>query len=109
MRSTRARSHRETLERNVEVTLAIAAQHRQPASSCCRTSPRETSRGRSRQRGPCGLWRAGRLGERAAQLPPSRDASAAGKGFCRVDDQTAEIGRKRSCAPHTGRTIPASA
>lgn len=76
MRSTRARSHRETLGRNVGVTLAIAAQRRQPASSCCGTSPRETSRGRSRQRGPCGL---GRVGERAAQLPPSRDASAAGK------------------------------
>lgn len=30
-------------------------------------------------------------------------------GFCRVVDQTAEIGRKRSCAPHTGRTTPAIA
>jgi DNA-binding transcriptional LysR family regulator len=29
--------------------------------------------------------------------------------FCRVVDQTAEIGRKRSCAPHTGRTTPAIA
>ena len=51
MRSTRARSRRETPGRNVEVTLAIAAQRRQPARSCCRTSPRETSRCRSRQRG----------------------------------------------------------
>ena len=31
------------------------------------------------------------------------------KRFCRVVDQTAEIGRKRSCAPHTGRTTPAIA
>ena len=84
MRSTRARSRRETPGRNVEVTLAIAAQHRQPACSCCRTSPRETSRGCSRQRGPCGLLRVGRLGERAAQPPLSRDASAAGKAQERV-------------------------
>ena len=84
MRSTRARSRRETPGRNVEVTLAIAAQRRQPACSCCRTSSRETSRCRSRQRGLCDLWRVGRLGERAAQPPLSRDASAAGKAQERV-------------------------
>ena len=36
-------------------------------------------------------------------------ADTDGLRFCRVVDQTAEIGRKRSCAPHTGRTTPAIA
>ena len=45
----------------------------------------------------------------AAQLAAAGKNPTVDTGFCRVVDQTAEIGRKRSCAPHTGRTTPAIA